>query len=105
MSFVIRSNGGIESEPKKQPERLQRTSWRRLGGPGKLRGDVWRLWRRFLVFRGCLRETLGSSWGAPGCLGVLRGALGEAFGTFGALRGGVGSGNGVNVEIMELLKF
>ena len=50
-----------------------------LGGPGKLRGDVWRLWRRFLVFRGCLREALGSSRGAPGsvleCFGELLGRL------------------------------
>ena len=78
-----------------------------LGGPGKLRGYVWRLWKRFLVFRGCLREALGSSRGAPGGVlgGVLQGALGEAFGTFGALRGGVGSGNGINMEIIKLLKF
>ena len=58
---------------------------------------------------GVSRVSQGGSRELPGrpgdCLGVLRGALGEAFGTFGALRGGVGSGNGVNMEIVELLKF
>ena len=58
---------------------------------------------------GVSRVSQGGSRELPGrpggCLGVLRGALGESFVTFGARRGGVGSGHGVNVEIMELLRF
>ena len=58
---------------------------------------------------GVWRVSHGGSRELPGPpgerLGVLRGALGEAFVTFGALRGGLGSGNGVNMEIVELLRF
>ena len=58
---------------------------------------------------GVSRVSQGGSWELPWRpgerLGVLWGALGEAFGTFGARREGVGSGNGVNVEIIELLWF
>ena len=89
---MIRSNGGIESEAKNEPERLRRTPWRRLGGP-------WQAARRRLE---ALEALLGVSRGAQGgarelpgrpggCLGVLRGALGEAFVTCGALGVGVRS--------------
>ena len=99
MSCVIRSNGSIESEAKKEPERLQRTSWRRLGGP-------WQAARRRLealeALLGVSRVSQGGSRELPGrpegCLGVLQGRLREAFGMFLELRGGVGSGNGVNMN-------
>ena len=58
---------------------------------------------------GVSRVSQGGSrelpWRPGERLGVLWGALGEAFVTFGALRGGLGSGNGVHMEIMELLRF
>ena len=103
MIFVIRSNGGIESEAKNEPERLQRRPWRRLGGP-------WQAARRRLealeALLGVSRVSQGGSRELPGPpgerLGVLWGALGEAFVTFGALRGGLGSGNGVHMEIIEV---
>ena len=106
MSFVIRSNGGIESEAKKEPERLRRTSWRRLGGP-------WQAARRRLealeALLGVSRVSQGGSRELPGRpgerLGVLPGRHGEALGSILELRGGVGSRNSVNMEIMELLKF
>ena len=73
-----------------------------LGGPGKLRGDVCRLWRRFLVFRGCLREALGSSRGAPGS---VLGCFGEVWGRLlGRLARSEGA-SGVNVEVIELPRF
>ena len=103
---MIRSNGGIETEAKNEPERLRRTPWRRLGGP-------WQAARLRLealeVLLGVSRVSQGGSRELPGRpgerLGVLWGALGEAFVTFGALRGGLRSGNGVHMEIMKLLRF
>ena len=58
---------------------------------------------------GVSRVSQGGSRELPGPpgerLGMLCGALGEAFVTCGALRGVLGSGNGVHMEIMELLRF
>ena len=87
MIFVIRSHGGIQSEPKNEPERLRRTPWRRLGG-------AWQAARLRLealeALLGVSRVSQGGSRELPGRpgerLGVLRGALGEAFGTFGVGR-------------------
>ena len=62
-SFVIRGSAGIENEAEKRAKRRLGDA---CGGPGELQDYVWTLWKRFLVFRGCLGEALGSSRGAPG---------------------------------------